>query len=82
MCRIAGGCDRAVPVGLDQAVARGRDLWKMLSMTDLIIDRFRRVATETPETPFLIHPDGAVLSYDAAWRESARFAILFRSLGI
>jgi malonyl-CoA/methylmalonyl-CoA synthetase len=54
----------------------------MPSMTDLIVDRFRRVATATPDAPFLIHPDGAVLTYNDAWRQSARMANLFRALGI
>ena len=63
-------------------VAGPRHMWNMSGMTDMIINRFRHLADNRPDAPFLIHPDGASLSYGEAWRRCARMANLFRSLGI
>ncbi|OJU17623.1 MULTISPECIES: malonyl-CoA synthase [unclassified Sphingomonas] len=51
-------------------------------MAQDILSTFRQRATTTPDAPFLILPDGAVITYAAAFDRSLRMAGLFRALGI
>lgn len=51
-------------------------------MAQDILSVFRQRAATAPEAPFLILPDGAVITYAAALDRSARMAALFRARGV
>ncbi len=51
-------------------------------MTTLIISRFLERAGSRPDDPFLIHPEGRVLTYGQAAQMIAQMSGLFRSLGV
>lgn len=51
-------------------------------MAQDILSIFRQRATTTPDAPFLILPDGAVITYAEAFERSLRMAALFRALGV
>lgn len=51
-------------------------------MATSIIDHFCGAAQTTPHSPFLIRPDGSVLTYRVAQAETARIANLFAGLGV